>query len=71
MKESCEYNRHEGRRSDYPDLCPGYKKVFLHIRKYCHAMTQLLEHGQPVSLIMKAVKGPLVIRLDGMKRAQE
>ena len=45
-------------------LCEGYKKFFLHIRKYCHAMTQLLEHGQPVSLIMDAVKGPLVIKLD-------
>ena len=44
-------------------LCEGYKKFFLHIRKYCHAMTQLLEHGQPASLIMEAVKGPLVIKL--------
>jgi len=43
-------------------LCEGYKKFFLHIRKYCHAMTQLLENGQPASLIMEAVKGPLVIK---------
>jgi uncharacterized protein len=43
-------------------LCEGYKKFFLHIRKYCHAMTQLLEHGQPASLIMEAVKGPLIIK---------
>jgi uncharacterized protein len=43
-------------------LCEGYKKFFMHIRKYCHAMAQLLEHGQPVSLIMEAIKGPLVIR---------
>ena len=42
-------------------LCDGYKKFFLHIRKYLHVMTQLLEHGQPVSLVMKALKGPLVI----------
>jgi uncharacterized protein len=43
-------------------LCEGYKKFFMHIRKYCHVMTQLLEHGQPASLIMKAMKGPLIIR---------
>jgi uncharacterized protein len=43
-------------------LCEGYKKFFMHIRKYCHAMTQLLEHGQPVSLIMEAIKGPLIIK---------
>ncbi len=49
-------------------LCEGYKKFFLHIRKYCHAMTQLLEHGQPASLIMEAVKGPLVIKLDEHSR---
>jgi len=42
-------------------LCDGYKKFFLHIRKYLHVMTQLLEHGEPVSLVMKALKGPLVI----------
>ncbi len=42
-------------------LCAGYRKFFLHIRKYLHVMTQLLEHGQPVSLIMEALKGPLVI----------
>jgi uncharacterized protein len=42
-------------------LCAGYRKFFLHIRKYLHVMTQLLEHGQPVSLVMEALKGPLVI----------
>jgi uncharacterized protein len=45
-------------------LCEGYKKFFLHIRKYCHVMTQLLENGLPASYIMDAVKGPLVIKLD-------
>jgi uncharacterized protein len=45
-------------------LCAGYRKFFLHIRKYMHIMTQLLENGQPVSLVMEALKGPLVIRLD-------
>lgn len=49
----------------FPYLCAGYRKFFLHIRKYCHAMTQLLEHGQPASLIMEAIKGPLVIQVDG------
>ena len=43
-------------------LCEGYKKFFLHIRKYLHAMTQLLENGLPASHIMEAVKGPLVIK---------
>jgi uncharacterized protein len=45
-------------------LCEGYKKFFLHIRKYCHAMTQLLGNGLPASYVMDAVKGPLVIKLD-------
>jgi len=44
-------------------LCEGYKKFFLHIRKYLHAMTQLLENDLPVSHIMAAVKGPLVIKI--------
>ena len=42
-------------------LCEGYRKFFLHIRKYLHAMTQLLANGYPASDIMKACKGPLVI----------
>ena len=45
-------------------LCAGYKKFFLHIRKYLKAMTQLLENGFPVTYVMDAVKGPLVIKLD-------
>ncbi len=44
-------------------LCEGYKKFFLHIRKYLRVMTSLLEHGLPASYVMQAVKGPLVIRL--------
>jgi uncharacterized protein len=43
-------------------LCAGYKKFFLHIRKYLRAMTTLLENGLPVSYVMDAVKGPLVIK---------
>ena len=42
-------------------LCAGYRTFFLHIRKYLHVMTQLLEKGLPVSLVMEALKGPLVI----------
>jgi uncharacterized protein len=45
-------------------LCKGYKKFFIHIRKYCHTMTQLLENGLPASYIMEALKGPLVVKLD-------
>jgi uncharacterized protein len=43
-------------------LCAGYKKFFLHIRKYLRAMTQLLENGLPASRVMEAIKGPLVIQ---------
>ncbi len=43
-------------------LCAGYKKFFLHIRKYLQAMTTLLEHGYPASRVMEAVKAPLLIR---------
>jgi len=45
-------------------LCAGYKKFFLHIRKYLKAMTTLLENGLPASYVMEAIKGPLVVRLD-------
>ncbi len=44
-------------------LCAGYRKFFLHIRKYLRAMTTLLENGLPASHVMDAVKGPLAIRL--------
>ena len=60
----CPKHRFAGTCYDEPGLhylCGGYKKFFMHIRKYLHAMTQLLESGQPVSLIMEALKGPLVI----------
>lgn len=43
-------------------LCEGYKKFFLHIRKYLRVMTTLLENGLPASRVMDAIKGPLVIR---------
>lgn len=43
-------------------LCDGYKKFFVHIRKYLRAMATLLENGLSASLVMQAVKGPLVIK---------
>jgi len=46
-------------------LCEGYKKFFLHIRKYLRVMAQLLENGLPASYVMEALKGPLVVKLDG------
>jgi len=42
-------------------LCVGYKKFFRHIRKYLRAMTTLLESDLPVSLVMQAVDGPLIV----------
>jgi uncharacterized protein len=45
-------------------LCKGYRKFFFHIRKYLHAITQLLENGLPASYVMDAIKGPLVVKLD-------
>jgi len=60
--------KHRFETSNYAEaglqyLCPGYKKFFLHIRKYLKAMTTLLEHGLPASRVMEATKGPLVIKL--------
>lgn len=46
-------------------LCAGYRKFFRHIRKYLHAMTQLLGQGLSASLVMEAMKGPLLVR-DGL-----
>jgi len=44
-------------------LCDGYRKFFLHIRKYLRTMTLLLEHGYPASMVMDAVKGPLMLNI--------
>jgi len=44
-------------------LCVGYKRFFLHIRKYLRAMATLLENGLPASRVMDAIKAPLVIKL--------
>jgi uncharacterized protein len=44
-------------------LCPSYKTYFKHITKYMNAMVKLISHGQPASLIMDAIKGPLAITL--------
>jgi uncharacterized protein len=43
-------------------LCAGYKKFFRHIRKYLRAMATLLENDLPVSYVMDAVKGPLIVK---------
>lgn len=43
-------------------LCPGYNVFFRHIRKYLHAMAQLIDNGMPASYVMKAIKGPLIIQ---------
>jgi len=62
----CPKNRFAQTFYDEPGLhylCPGYKKFFLHIRKYLGVMMQLLENGLPVSLVMEALKRPLVIKL--------
>ncbi len=42
-------------------LCAGYKKYFMHIRKYLRAITQLLENGLPASMVMQAIDAPLAI----------
>ena len=44
-------------------LCPGYKKFFLHIRKYLQVMAQLIENDLPVSYVMDAIDRPLAINL--------
>lgn len=44
-------------------LCAGYKKFFMHIRKYLRPLAQLVEHGQELSLIMQAFDGPLLVPL--------
>jgi uncharacterized protein len=61
----CPKHRFETTYYDEPGLqylCTGYKKFFLHIRKYLRAMATLLENGFPASRVMDAIKGPLVIR---------
>ena len=63
----CPKHRFESSYYDEPGLqylCPGYKKFFMHIRKYLRVMATLLEHGLPASRVMDAIKGPLVIKLD-------
>lgn len=42
-------------------LCAGYRKFFRHSRKYWRAMGTLLENDLPVSYVMQAVDGPLII----------
>lgn len=42
-------------------LCQSNKKFYAHISKYLRGMAQLIENDLPVSMIMQAVDGPLVI----------
>jgi uncharacterized protein len=61
----CPKHRFETSYHDEPGLqylCAGYKKFFLHIRKYLRVMATLLENGLPASRVMEAIKGPLVIK---------
>jgi len=64
----CPKHRFAATCNDEPGLhylCTGYRKLFLHIRKYLRVMARLLEEGLPVSRVMDAVKGPLVIMRGG------
>jgi uncharacterized protein len=68
VKEACWGGCPKHRFATTPDgepglhyLCAGYKKFFRHIRKYLRAITTLLENDLPVSAVMRAVDGPLVI----------
>ncbi|GAB4343862.1 MAG: anaerobic sulfatase maturase [Candidatus Abyssubacteria bacterium] len=63
----CPKHRFAKSRHDEPGLhylCEGYKRFFFHIPKYLRAMVTLLENGLPLSHVMNALKGPLVIKLD-------
>jgi uncharacterized protein len=49
--------------AEAPYLCAGYKKFYLHIRKYLGVLTTLLENNLPAAYIMDACKGPLTVKL--------
>ncbi len=42
-------------------LCAGYKKFYLHTRKYLKAMAKLIELGLPCETIMQAIDHPVMI----------
>lgn len=42
-------------------LCAGYRKFFRHIRKYLRAMATLIKNDLPVSAVMQAIDGPLIV----------
>jgi uncharacterized protein len=48
-------------------LCAGNRKFYRHISKYLHGMAQLIEKDLPVSMIMQAIDGPLVINMGEQK----
>ncbi|MDQ5986991.1 MAG: Anaerobic sulfatase-maturating enzyme [Syntrophus sp. SKADARSKE-3] len=45
-------------------LCAGYQKFFRYCKKYLRVFRQLLENNLSASLVMEAIKGPLVIKRD-------
>jgi len=68
VKEACWGGCPKHRFATTPDgepglhyLCAGYKKFFKHIRKYLRAITTLIENDLPVSTVMQAIDGPLII----------
>ena len=68
VKEACWGGCPKHRFAKTPDgepglhyLCAGYKKFFRHIRKYLRAIGTLIENDLPVSAVMRAVDGPLII----------
>lgn len=50
-------------------LCPGYKKFFLHIRKYLRPLATLLANNLPAALIMQAIDAPLIISTSQSNRS--
>lgn len=67
--------KHRFATTDYGEkgiyyLCKGSKNFYMHISKYLHGMAQLIQNGLPVSLIMKAVEGPLAIDTSQFKKKE-
>jgi sulfatase maturation enzyme AslB (radical SAM superfamily) len=57
------HDRYRKGRAGEPTFDGVTKKFFRHIRKYLRPLAQLIAHGQPASLIMRAFEGPLMIPL--------
>ncbi len=50
----------DGEKISY--LCGAYKMYFRHIHRYMKVMAQLVSSGHPASLVMEAIKGPLILK---------